>query len=217
MKIGITHEELYYLLNNKQGSVGHWPHESPWEIMLGAFLVQNTTWHNTQLSLKKIGDATLFDPEIISQLEPDELIPLIYSSGFHKSKSNLISTWFKWLAEFQFDKQSVNKAYPSSDSLRNHLLTFKGIGNETADVLMLYVFDQKCFIADNYARKLFTGLGCPAANDYLTLKHHVEKSTELELIEWQDFHGQILEYGKHHLVGKGPHHSALFEEYYLEV
>lgn len=217
MKKPLTHEELYYLLNSGQGAVGHWPAESPWEIMLGAFLVQNTTWHNTEISLAKIGRATDFDPLIISQLSAEELLPLIYSSGFHKSKTQLIMTWFRWLASYDFERGKIIAEFPSTEELRKQLLSFRGIGNETADVLLLYVFDQPAFIADNYARKLFTGLASPAAKNYLLLKDHVESTTTLNLLEWKDFHGQILEFGKKNLVGKGPHDAQLFADYYLDV
>lgn len=216
MKKPLTHEGLYYLLQTHQGNVGHWPAESPWEIMLGAFLVQNTTWHNTEISLVKLGQATDFDPLIISQLTADELLPLIYSSGFHKSKTHLIMTWFQWLKSYDFDRAQIVSDFPSIEALRQQLLSFRGIGNETADVLLLYVFDQSAFIADNYARKLFTGLGSPAAKHYMTLKEHVEQTTSLSLLEWKDFHGQILEYGKNNLVGKGPHATHLFSTYYLD-
>lgn len=217
MKKPLTNEGLYYLLHANQGNVGHWPAESPWEIMLGAFLVQNTTWHNTQISLAKFGTATDFDPQRISELSADDLLPLVYSSGFHKSKTNLIMTWFQWLKSYGFDRGKILSEFPSKDALRKQLLSFRGIGNETADVLLLYVFDQSAFIADNYARKLFTGLGSPYAKTYVSLKNNVENTTSLSLMEWKDFHGQILEYGKNNLVGKGPHQTALFSDYYLET
>ena len=217
MKKPLNHEELYYLLKSGQGAVGHWPGESPWEIMLGAFLVQNTTWHNTEISLVKIGRATDFDPLIISQLSAEELLPLIYSSGFHKSKTQLIMTWFRWLASYDFERGEIIAEFPTTEELRNQLLSFRGIGNETADVLLLYVFDLPAFIADNYARKLFNGLDSPAANDYMLLKSYVESTTTLNLLEWKDFHGQILEFGKNNLVGKGPHDVQLFADYYLDV
>lgn len=216
MKKPLSYEGLYYLLKAEQGEVGHWPAESPWEIMLGAFLVQNTTWHNTQVSLAKIGQATKFDPFLISELTAEELFPLIYSSGFHKNKTQLIMTWFQWLRAYDFDRGNILADYPSKDELRQQLLSFHGIGNETADVLLLYVFDQVAFIADNYARKLFGGLGSPLAKNYLTLKHHVEGNTTLSLLEWKDYHGQILEYGKNYLKGKGPHETSLFSDYYLD-
>lgn len=217
MKQALTHEDLYYLLNQKQGAVGHWPAESAWEVMLGAFLVQNTTWHNTKISLAKVGQATKFDPLHISELTAEEWLPLIYSSGFHKSKTQLIQTWFAWLKSYDFSFDGIHLDFPTTDTLRQQLLSFKGIGNETADVLLLYVFEQPVFIADNYARKLFTGLGSPAAKNYMSLKTHVEQTTQLSLLEWKDYHGQILEYGKNHLVGKGPHQSQLFSEYYLKI
>ncbi|MCW6652441.1 deoxyribonuclease I [Aerococcaceae bacterium NML210727] len=215
MKQIIDSEQLYHCLVELNGPQGNWPAENIWEMMLGAFLVQNTTWHNTTLSLMTLKEATDFNPYHLSELAPQQLVPLIYSSGFHQSKSQLIYEWFQWLRQFGFDLKAVHRQYPTSDSLRQQLLTFKGIGQETADVLLLYAFDYPVFVADNYARKLYRGLGCQAATNYLELKQFVETTTSLSLLDWQLFHIQILEFGKRYLKGRTPSPHPIFVKYKL--
>ncbi|UUX35372.1 endonuclease III domain-containing protein [Fundicoccus culcitae] len=212
----INSKDLYQLLLEMNGASGKWAAETSWEIMLGAFLVQNTTWHNTQLSINQLRTVTALEPARISELSTDDLVPLIYSSGFHSSKSQLIYEWFQWMKSYDFDEFAVLKDYPDQDVLRRRLLQFKGIGNETADVLLLYIFNQGVFIADNYARKLYAGLGVAEASGYMPLKGFVEADTVLSVLEWQDFHGQILNFGKSNLKGKGPHAHALFEEFVVQ-
>lgn len=212
----IDPEGVYRLLLDTYGLSGKWEAETKWEIALGAFLVQNTTWHNTQISIKKLAEVTGLDPIVISELTAEELVPLIYSSGFHSSKSRLIFEWFQWMKSYQFDELAILHDYPDKEDLRKRLLQFKGIGNETADVLLLYIFDQAVFVADNYARKLFTGFGLVEAADYMSLKRYVEERTQLSLEEWQDFRGQILNFGKVFLRGKGPHEHELFEGYKVQ-
>lgn len=211
----IDSKQLYNCLVELNGPQGNWPAENIWELMLGVFLVQNTTWHNTTMSLNVLREETKFDPQVVSRLTPEQLVPLIYSSGFHQSKSQLIHEWFRWLGKFDFDLNSVRQAYPTVNALRQQLLSFKGIGQETADVLLLYVFEYPVFIADNYARKLYRALGCSEATTYAQLKQFVEATTVLSLEEWQLFHIQILEFGKLHLKGNGEPTHPLFINYKL--
>ncbi|MDO4680798.1 MAG: deoxyribonuclease I [Aerococcus sp.] len=215
MRQAIHSKDLYHLLRDKHPANGHWPAETPWEMMLGSFLVQNTTWMNTKKSLNQLREATGFDPATIASLDKDTLIQLIYSSGFHQNKSQLIHYFFTWLGEYDFDLERIKQDLGTQEPLRERLLSFRGIGLETADVLLLYAFEEPAFIADNYARKLYRTLECPAADSYDHLKAFVEDSTTLTVPEWQQFHIQILDYGKRYLKGKPPYQEPLSEQYYI--
>ena len=215
MKKEINLKELYSQLDHYVTAGTTWPADSVYEMMLGAILVQNTTWHNTTLSLARIGEATHFDPEAISALTIEEVKELIYSSGFHKRKSQLILDYFGWLKKHGFDLEEIKCKY--QDKLRERLLQFNGIGNETADVLLLYAFEIPVFVADNYALKLFRQLGSEQSTDYLSLKRYVESSADFTLKEWQKFHGLIDEYGKVYLRGKQESIHPHWEEYKLVI
>lgn len=215
MKKELDLEQLYGLLDEYVEAGTKWPAETVFEMMLGAILVQNTTWHNTALSLTLLKEATGFDPEVITDLSTEELKPLIYSSGFHKRKTQLILDYFGWLKKYAFDLEEIKRKYP--DNLRERLLKFKGIGNETADVLLLYAFEEPVFVADNYALKLFRQLGSEYSTDYLALKNYVESTGTFTLKEWQKFHGLIDEYGKVYLRGKQGSIHPHWEEYRLVI
>lgn len=192
----------------------HWPGNSKWEIILGAFLVQNTTWTNTEKALTRLQAETSLQPKQILSLNQEELIALIFSAGFHQSKSILILKFFTWLHSYDFDLKKIQAAYPDTQALRNKLLSFKGIGEETADVLLLYIFDRPVFIADNYARKLFLGLKFQPAAKYRLLKEAIEAAgKDLSLIDYQKFHAAIIAFGKINLRGPGPHNHPFFDRY----
>lgn len=213
MKKELSIKQLYELLDEHVETGTSWPADTVFEMMLGAILVQNTTWHNTTLSLNRLRESTDFNPQLLVKLTPVELTPLIYSSGFHKRKSQLIVDYFSWLEKYRFDLESIKQKYGSK--LRDRLLQFNGIGNETADVLLLYAFGQPVFIADNYALKLFWHLGSYYSTDYLTLKKYVESNASFTLKEWQKFHGLIDEYGKVYLRGKQESMHPHWEEFVL--
>ncbi|BCA85699.1 endonuclease III [Enterococcus saigonensis] len=184
---------LYQKMFQKMGPQGWWPADSKEEIILGAILVQNTNWQNAAISLKNLKAVTGFSSSQIASLSIENLQELIRPSGFFKSKSQAIHEIFTWLIPFNSNFLKVKNYY--GKSLRKKLLSFHGIGEETADVLLLYVFDVSVFVADTYARRLFTQLGTPELHNYQSLKKLVDLS-RFTLVEAQEFHGLIDEFGK---------------------
>lgn len=193
----INSKELYQVLLFQQGPSGWWPANSKVEILLGAILVQNTNWQNAARSLANLKNATDFLPERLCQLSQAEIRELIRPSGFYENKSRGIKELLTFLAAWHFDYGQVTAHY--SDNLRKTLLQLHGIGAETADVLLLYVFDQVVFVADTYARRLYAKLGV-ASRNYQALAGQVDL-VGFTLEEAQDFHGQIDEFGKVWLRG----------------
>lgn len=167
----LTIKQLYQTMYTTMGPQGWWPADSKWEIILGAILVQNTNWRNVVPALTNLKAATAFAPAKIHALNANQLEPLIHSSGFYHNKSKAIAAVFNWLATFDYDLITIKQA--RGDRLRHDLLQLRGIGAETADVFLVYIFDVPTFIADNYARRLFTQLGWPS-NNYQQLYRQVQ-------------------------------------------
>ena len=163
----ITISELYQIMHATAGPSGWWPANSKEEILLGAILVQNTNWQNAARSLANIKAVTEFHPKKLAALSREQLKELIRPSGFYENKSRAIDEFLAKLAAWEFDYDAIRKV--SGTGLRDELLAFHGIGPETADVLRLYVFDQVAFVADSYARRLFTQLGCEDFPTYASL------------------------------------------------
>ena len=149
-------DELYKLLYRHMGPQNWWPADNDIEMMLGAILVQNTRWRNAEIALNQIKEHTHFNPNHILELPIETLQSLIHSSGFYKSKSLTIKTLLTWLARHHFNYQEINERYKAE--LRKELLSLKGIGSETADVLLVYIFGRIEFIPDSYTRKIYDKL-----------------------------------------------------------
>jgi len=197
---------LYQKMFQQMGPQGWWPADSKEEIILGAILVQNTNWQNAALSLHNLKEVTNFSSQQIVGLSEVELQILIRPSGFFKNKSRAIHEVFTWLLSFDSDFIKTRNYY--GNDLRKQLLQLHGIGEETADVLMLYVFDVPVFVADTYGRRLFAQLGTPELTNYQSLKSLVDIAG-FTLAEAQEFHGLIDEFGKAFFKG------ASFEESFL--
>lgn len=203
----LSSKELYQLLKEHYGEIDWWPADSTYERMVGAILVQNTNWSNVQIALDRLKAATELNPQTILSLDQDQLIDLIRPAGFFKNKSRGILAMTDWLHAHHYDYVRITDKY--DERLSRELLQLPNVGPETADVYLLYAFDQIEFVADRYAQKLYSSLGVEGIKDYQSLKNKVSMEA-FDLPEAQAFHALIVEFGKHYLRG-----ARRFEESFL--
>lgn len=155
-------------------------------------LIQNTNSKNVAKSLDNLKKATDFEADKILQLSAADLEQLIQPSGFFHNKAiYLRSLLTAYVNDFdEWEKLPTNL-------LRKKLLALKGIGNETADVLLLYYFHRPVFVADNYAMKLFTQLYTFTKRPtYMQLKNAVQKDFKMDSKQAEELHALIDEFGK---------------------
>lgn len=201
----LTLTQLYHKLRTNMGPSGWWPADSKAEIIVGAILIQNTNWRNADRAVTLFRQRTAFEPTKILALPTEDLQRMVRPAGFYQNKSRSLVNVFSWLSRFDNDYHRIANHYGSN--LRKQLLTLRGVGPETADVLLTYIFDQPSFISDKYARTLFTQLGVPHLTNYQSLASQVHLSKAFTVAMAQDFHGQIDEFGKKYLhpVGNFDH------------
>ncbi|KAE8130287.1 MULTISPECIES: endonuclease III domain-containing protein [Bifidobacterium] len=191
-------ESLFRLMLREMGPTGWWPADTIFEIMVGAVLVQNTAFTNVERSLACLKEAEAFSPDAIATMRSADLQGLIRPSGFYRNKARALQSLAQWYRQ-QFDCEPTNALGVPDEELRHELLGLFGIGGETADVLMLYVFDRRSFVADAYARRLFAFLGCKLPAGYPAFHKAlapVVLATGLSTAQLQEFHGLIDEFGK---------------------
>ena len=193
--------KLYDTLLKEMGPQGWWPADSKVEIILGAILVQNTNWRNVEKSLNNLNAATGFFPEEILKLPLEELETLIRPSGFYRNKARAIQASFQWFGNHKWDYQAVQYEY--GKQLRSEILKLHGVGFETADVFRVFIFDQPAFIADAYARRLFSWLTGNSYTTYQSLYQEINLPDDFTYEEAQEFHGLIDEFGKLYLGKNG--------------
>ncbi len=191
---------LYQLLYEHMGPQGWWPAESKIEVMLGAILVQNTNWRNAAYAIESLKQATHLKPHHILNLKLETLQVLIRSSGFYKNKAQTILSLLTWLEHHDFDYQEINHRY--KQDLRKTLLEIKGIGSETADVLIVYIFGGVEFIADSYSRRLYRKLGYTQTDSYEQLKRHIKLPDDFSNQDANEFHALLDNFGKNYFNGK---------------
>ncbi|MBS7577110.1 MULTISPECIES: deoxyribonuclease I [unclassified Enterococcus] len=193
----VNTRRLFQVLLREMGPQGWWPAKTKPEIVLGAILVQNTNWRNAEKALKNLNERTKFSPKKIKALQIEELELLIRPSGFYRNKAQTIQALFQWFELHDWNYEKISNTY--EENLRQILLQIKGVGFETADVLLVYIFDRSEFIADAYARRLFSWLQQEEYQSYKELYEVIDLANLFTSSEAKEFHGLIDEFGKIYL------------------
>lgn len=187
--------ELYQKMLTHMGPTHWWPADSKEQIIIEAILIQNTTEANATKASNLIREETAYDFEAICQLSPTRLEELVRPAGFMKNKSKAIQGLASWYLRHRANPNAILEKYGCH--LRKRLLELHGVGPETADVLLTYVFDQPQFVADKYARTLFGLLGVEGLSHYQSLAGRLHRLPEpFSFEDAQEFHGLIDEFGK---------------------
>lgn len=186
--------QLYHLLDDVIDPGPWWPAETDFEVGVGAILTQNTAWVNVEQAIDALRDAELLHPSGIAAVELEVLKALVRPAGFMNAKATYLKNYTTWYLA------NHDLAYDSSTrSLRSSLLAVKGIGPETADDMLLYIYDRPVFIWDTYARRFLSAAGYHMPKGYEATRRAFTGSMQAAAFtttEQQRFHGLIVEAGK---------------------
>ena len=166
--VSVSFEKIYHSLSSQYGKQHWWPGDTPFEVMVGAVLTQNTAWINVEKALDNLKAAQLLNAKSIVACELHVLAEHLRPSGYFNIKAKRLQNYCRWyLAQGEYKMLSQWK----TDTLRNALLAVNGIGPETADDILLYAFDRPVFVIDAYTRRLFSRLGLVGGEEaYETLR-----------------------------------------------
>src|SRR5579864_7819782 len=130
-----------------------WPAQSRFEVIVGAYLTQNTAWANVEIALKNLRSAKLLSVEGIRSVPIRDLEQWIRSSGFFRQKAASLKTFVKFLDKNYGGSLNRMFAQPTA-ALREQLLSLNGVGRETADSILLYAGQHPIFVVDAYTRRI---------------------------------------------------------------
>jgi len=135
-----------------------WPHETNFEIIIGAILVQRTKWANVEKALSNLKNSSLTDPASINEAPIDSIEKDIRATGFFRLKSKRLKDLSHIIME-SFDGDEKAFLEQGMDEAKEMLLSIKGIGLETAETILLYAGNYPLFISDTYAKRIFSRIG----------------------------------------------------------
>jgi endonuclease-3 related protein len=145
--------KLHELLENTYGPQHWWPAKTPFEVVLGAYLTQNTSWTAVERSLANLRSAGALTPSGLRELPLEELKALIRPSGFATRKAPALKAFIAMLDE-EFNSSLDALAAMPTPQLRIRLLALPGVGPETADAILLYALNHPVPVVDEYLRRI---------------------------------------------------------------
>jgi endonuclease-3 related protein len=146
-------QTYYRALFHAWGSQHWWPAQSRFEVIVGAYLTQNTTWTNVEKALANLRAARLLSVKGIRQVPLAMLESLIRPSGYFRQKAQRLKTFIDFLDQRYGGSLAKMFARPSSE-LREELLHLNGVGPETADSILLYAGNHPVFVVDAYTGRI---------------------------------------------------------------
>ena len=179
---------IYQKLLQAYGPRNWWPGETPFEVMVGAILTQNTSWRNVEKAILKLKEHGVLNPEGIHRIKKQQLASLIKSSGYYRIKADRLKSFINFLFE-EYDGDLRRMRKERLEELRKKLLQIKGIGPETADSILLYGLKKPIFVVDAYTKRILSRHG---------------------IISEKASYGEVQGLFMDHL----PHNEKLFNEYH---
>jgi endonuclease-3 related protein len=162
------------------------------EIAVGAILTQNTSWINVEKAIDNLVKDNLMDPNIILKIPQDELANAIRPSGYYNQKAKKLKILTRYLLDGNFYEDGN---IPN----RENLLELWGIGEETADSILLYAYGVPLFVIDEYTRRIFGRLGIlESTQSYKEIAEVLNRELEKDFIVYQEYHALIVKHAKEH-------------------
>jgi endonuclease-3 related protein len=195
------------------GPQSWWPAQTAFEVIVGAYLTQNTAWKAVERSLANLREAGALSLEGLRRISAARLQELIRPSGFHSRKAPALKAFVAMLDGDFEGSLEVMAAQPTA-ALRKRLLSLPGVGPETADAILLYALGHAVPVADEYLRRIAERhelVHPPARNDragyealaHLTRQAFAEEAAAGHAQFFNEFHALAVAVGKAH-CGRTP-------------
>jgi endonuclease-3 related protein len=196
--------QYFDALFQANGQQHWWPARSPFEVIVGAILVQNTSWVNVERAIASLRHAKLLSPSALEKVLQAKLARLIRSSGYFRQKARKLKEFVKFLGKEHRGSLAVMFRSPTA-KLREQLLGVHGIGPETADSILLYAGNHPVFVVDAYTRRILRRHGLAHGKErYEEIRGLFEKSLPNAPELFNEFHALLVHTGKNFCRARAP-------------
>jgi endonuclease III related protein len=188
--------DIYQCLFQFYGPQRWWPAKTPFEVIVGAILTQSAAWSNVEKGIENLRQAGKLSPEALRELPQDELATLIYSCGYYNAKARKLKAFVEWLGDNNDD--SLEKLFRQDIvTLRPQLLGIYGIGEETADSILLYAGNKPVFVIDAYTRRIIDRLGLsPEEKRYADYQSLFMQNLPADAALYNEYHALLVKLAK---------------------
>jgi len=187
---------VYHQLMVYYGPQSWWPALEPFEVIVGAILTQSAAWANVEKAIDNLKAAGTLSPEALRRLPLAELAGLIHPCGYYNAKALKLKAFVHWLGENYND--DLDKLFAGSVGLlRQQLLAIHGVGEETADSIILYAANKPIFVIDAYTRRIVSRIGlAPHSNSYVAYQTLFMNNLPADVGLFNEYHALLVRLAK---------------------
>ena len=196
-KVGDALPVYYQTLSEAIGPMRWWPARTPFEVIVGAILTQNTACSNVERAIANLRRAQMITPTALRRIPFARLAKLIRPSGYFRQKARKLKA-FVYFLDGEYGGSVARMFRTPTLELRDRLLAVHGIGPETADSILLYAGRHPIFVVDAYTHRILGRHGLTDGKpDYEGVRALFEASLPSDIALYNEFHALIVHVGKH--------------------
>lgn len=213
----ITLKKIYQRLYEFYGPQGWWPlsknklktnhyngppknNKDKFEIMVGSILTQNTTWKNVEKAIYNLNKEKIFDIKKIKEIEISKLSQTIKPSGYYNMKAQKLKNLSNFILENKYNLT------------REKLLSINGIGNETADSILLYALQKPYFIIDSYTKRIISRIMGINFETYQEWQNFFMQNLKKDVNLFQEYHALLVQHAKVKCIKKPVCNGCIFKK-----
>jgi endonuclease III related protein len=188
--------DIFYRLQRFFGPQGWWPGDTPFEIVVGAVLTQNTNWGNVCKAVLNLKSGGLLSFEALLALPHADLALYIRPSGYYNIKAKRLKNLLQMIEE-KYQGELGLLLQDDMSAGRENLLSVQGIGPETADSILLYGGNHPIFVVDSYTHRIFSRHNLLAEeSDYDSIQEEFMRMLPADSMLFNEYHALIVRVGK---------------------
>ena len=196
--------QYFAVMSQNLGPMRWWPARTPFEVIVGAILTQNTSWGNVERAIANLRSAQMLTPLAISAARMARLAALVRPSGYFRQKAKKLKAFVRFLRR-EYGGSLKRMFDTPTEVLREKLLSVHGIGPETADSILLYAGEHAVFVVDAYTHRIFGRHGITNGKpDYENVRALVEAALPRDSQLFNEFHALVVNTAKNWCRKKEP-------------
>ena len=199
-KLGLIYKKLFSYF----GPQHWWPGDSPFEVIVGAILTQNTNWNNVEKAINNLKRENLLIPRKLDGISQQRLASLIRPCGYFNIKAKRLKSFLSVL--FGSYQGSLKNMFDlPTPRLREALLDIKGIGPETADSILLYAAQRPVFVVDAYTKRILLRQRLISENSsYGEIQDLFMRNLKENVSFFNEYHALLVKLGKETCAKSNP-------------
>ena len=191
-------------MSQNLGPMRWWPARTPFEVIVGAILTQNTSWGNVERAIANLRSAQMLTPSAIAAARMARLAALVRPSGYFRQKARKLKAFVRF-QQREYGGSLKRMFDTPTEILREKLLSVHGIGPETADSILLYAGKHAVFVVDAYTHRIFGRHGITNGEpEYENVRALVEAALPRDSQLFNEFHALVVNTGKNWCRKKEP-------------